>query len=73
MFPEGEVPEKAVTMGIRTLTSARSILVLSVGEEKAPATFSMLYARDDSVIPAAFLQLPRDVIVYADPEAAKNL
>ena len=73
MFPEGEVPEKAVTMGIRTLTSARNILVLSVGEEKAPATFSMLYARDDSVIPAAFLQLPRDVIVYADPEAAKNL
>ena len=73
MFPEGEVPEKAVTMGIRTLTSAGTILVLTVGEEKAPATFSMLYARDDSVIPAAFLQLPRDVTVYADPEASKNL
>ena len=73
MFPEGAAPEKAVTMGIRTLTSARNILVLSVGEEKAPATFSMLYARDDSVIPAAFLQLPRNVTVYADPEAAKNL
>ena len=73
MFPEGAAPEKAVTMGIRTLTSARNILVLSVGEEKAPATFSMLYARDDSVIPAAFLQLPRNVTVYADPEAAKHL
>ena len=73
MFPEGQVPEKALTMGIRTLTSARNILVLSVGEEKAPATFSMLYARDDSVIPAAFLQLPRNVTVYADPAASKNL
>ena len=73
MFPEGSVPEKAVTMGIRTLTSARNILVLALGEEKAPATFSMLYARDDSVIPAAFLQLPRNVTVYADPAAAKSL
>lgn len=73
MFPKGAVPEKAVTMGIRTLTAAKHIFVLSIGEEKAPATFSMLYARDDSVIPAAFLQLPRNVIAYADPAAAKNL
>ena len=73
MFPEMPVPEKAVTMGIRTLTSARNILVVALGEEKAPATFSMLYARDDSVIPAAFLQLPRNVTVYADPAAAKSL
>ncbi len=73
MFPEGQVPEKALTMGIRPLTSAREILVLTTGKEKAPATFSMLYARDDSVIPAAFLQLPRDVTVFADPEAAESL
>jgi len=37
---------------------AKKILVLALGEEKAQATFDMLYARDDSVIPAAFLQLP---------------
>ena len=73
MFPDREVPEKGVTMGVRTLASAKKILVLAVGEEKAPATFSMLYARDDSVIPAAFLQIPSNVTVYADPSAAKNL
>ena len=73
MFPDTEVPGRAVTMGVRTLASARRILVLAVGEEKAPATFSMLYARDDSVIPAAFLQIPSNVTVYADPSAAKNL
>lgn len=73
MFPDREVPEKGVTMGVRTLASAKQILVLAVGEEKAPATFSMLYARDDSVIPAAFLQIPSNVTVYADPSAAKNL
>lgn len=67
------VPEQACTMGIRTLVEAKKILVLALGEEKAKATFDMLYARDDSVIPAAFLQLPFDVTVYADPEAGQQL
>ena len=74
LFEDTEsVPEKAYTMGIHTLTEARKIIVICLGEEKAQATFDMLYARDDSVIPAAFLQLPFDVTVYADTEAAKKL
>ena len=74
LFPDAaSVPEKAVTMGIRTLTQAKEILVLAVGEEKAKAVFDMLYARDDSVIPAAFLQIPANVIVYADPAAGSRL
>ena len=68
-----EVPEKACTLGIHTLVEAKKILVLALGEEKAQATFDMLYARDDSIIPAAFLQLPFDVTVYADTEAGKKL
>ena len=74
LFPGGtSIPEKAVTMGIRTLTRAKEILVLAVGEEKAKAVFDMLYARDDSVIPAAFLQIPADVTVYVDPAAGSKL
>ena len=33
----------------------------------------MLYARDDSLVPAAFLQVPAEVTVFADEEAAKKL
>lgn len=74
LFPDGaSVPEKAVTMGIRTLTQAKEILVLAVGEEKAKAVFDMLYARDDSVIPAAFLQIPANVTVCVDPAAGSRL
>ena len=74
LFPDAaSVPEKAVTMGIRTLTQAKEILVLAVGEEKAKAVFDMLYARDDSVIPAAFLQIAANVTVYADPAAGSRL
>lgn len=73
-FPSAEaVPAYAWTMGIKTLVSARQILVLACGEEKAWAVFQMLYARDDSVIPAAFLQLPPEVTVFADPAAAAKL
>ncbi len=67
------VPEKALTMGIRTLCSARELMVLAKGAEKARAVYKMLYARTDSVVPAAFLQLPAEVTVYADPEAAAEL
>ena len=67
------VPEYGCTMGIRTLTEARKIIILCLGEEKADAVFQMLYARNDSVVPAAFLQIPFDVKVYADREAAKKL
>ncbi len=67
------VPERACTLGIHTLVEAKKILVLALGEEKAQATFDMLYARDDSIIPAAFLQLPFDVTVFADTEAGAKL
>lgn len=67
------VPRYAWTMGIRSLVSARRIFVLAYGAEKAWAAFQMLYARDDSVIPAAFLQIPPEVCVFADPDAAKKL
>lgn len=70
---EEKVPEKAVTMGIKTITDARDIIVLAFGADKAAAVFEMLYARDDSVIPAAFLQIPMNVTVYADAEASSKL
>ena len=74
LFGDAEsVPEYGLTMGIHTLVDARQVIVLASGEEKAKPVFDMLYARDDSIIPAAFLQLPPDVTVYADTDAAKKL
>lgn len=67
------VPETACTVGIRTLTEARQILVIAMGEEKADAVFKMLYGRNDSAVPAAFLQIPADVTVYTDTGAGSKL
>ena len=60
-------------MGIKTLVSAREILVLAFGEKKAEPVFKMFYARNDSAVPAAFLQLPFSVTVCLDSAAAAKL
>lgn len=70
---EEAVPAYAWTMGVKTVLEARQILVLAFGEEKAKPAFQMLYARDDSYVPAAFLQLPLNVTVYLDPAAAAKI
>lgn len=70
---ESNVPEYGYTAGIGTIIRSKNILVFSSGEKFADAVFSMLYARDDSVVPAAFLQLPPDVEVYCDTAAASKL
>ena len=70
---ELNVPQYAYTVGIKTIVSARRVLVMAFGAEKADAVFKMLYARDDSLVPAAFLQIPAEVTVYADGDAAAKL
>lgn len=70
---EDAVPEYGYTMGIYTLVWASEIIVLAFGEEKADAVHKMLYGRNDSSVPAAFLQIPRDVTVYLDEAAAAKI
>lgn len=70
---EENVPERGLTMGIKTITLAKEILLLAYGEEQAEPVFRMLYGRNDSAVPAAFLQVPANVAVYLDEAAAKKL
>lgn len=65
--------DRAVTMGIKTLTEASDIIMLAFGEEKADIVFKAVYGRTDSFIPAAFLQIPLQVTLYLDTCAANKL
>lgn len=67
------VPEYGLTMGINTICSAKEIMLLAFGDGKAEPVFKMLYGRNDSAVPAAFLQIPVNVAVYLDEAAAKKL
>ena len=70
---EEQVPAFGLTAGVKTVVEAKKILVLALGEDKADAVYKMLYARTDSFVPAAFLQLPLQVDVYLDENAAGKL
>jgi len=72
-FTEADMPEHAVTMGIHDLTKARHILLLAFGGDKAAAVYQMLYAKTTPYIPAAYLQIPLEVTVLLDEEAASKL
>ena len=69
----GAVSDIGTTMGIKSICSAGKIIVLALGEIRADAVFGMFYGRDDSTIPAAFLQIPPDVDVFLDEAAASKL
>lgn len=70
---EERVPVFGLTMGIKTLVEARETLIVSLGASHAKAVFDSLYGRDDSTVPAAFLQLYPNVTLYLDEESAAKL
>ena len=70
---EEQVPAFGLTAGVKTVVEAKKILVLALGGDRADAVYKMLYARTDSFVPAAFLQLPLQVDVYLDKSAAEKL
>jgi len=68
-----EVPTKAVTMGLRSIMNAKSIVLIATGENKAKAVKDMLEGPYSENCPASILQKHGDVTVYCDEAAAKLL
>ena len=68
-----EVPTHAVTMGIRTVMNARSIILMATGSSKADATARAINGPVTEEVPASVLQLHPDVEIYLDYEAAAEL
>ena len=67
-----DVPKQAYTMGIKNIMSAKKILLIATGENKAEALYQSLYGKITPNVPASILQLHNDVTVVAD-EAALSL
>ena len=64
-----QVPTKALTMGIRTIMSAKRILLIASGKAKADAMRKSLFGPITPQVPASVLQLHPDVTVVADKSA----
>ena len=68
-----EVPTQAVSMGIKTVMNARSIIFIALGESKAEIVKKMVCGEVTPEVPASVLQLHPDVEVYIDHAAAALL
>ena len=64
-----EVPTHAFTMGIKSIMSAKKILLLATGEKKAKALYDSFFGPVTPGVPASILQLHNDCIVIADEPA----
>lgn len=67
------VPKTAITMGIKTIMSAKKIILLASGESKAEAILKTVKGKITPRVPASILQLHNDVTLIIDKDAAKFL
>ena len=58
-----------VSMGIKNIMSAKKVLLLASGKNKAKAVYESFFGPIVPGVPASVLQLHNDVIVIADEEA----
>ncbi|TGY96780.1 glucosamine-6-phosphate deaminase [Petralouisia muris] len=66
---EKDVPRQAYTMGIQTIMSARKILVVVSGEDKAAAVKAVCFGPVTPQVPGSILQFHQDAILVADEAA----
>ena len=70
---EEDVPRQAYTMGIRTIMSARQILIVVSGADKADTVKKAFFGPVTPEVPASILQLHDNVILVADEAALSAL
>ncbi|NLJ90466.1 MAG: glucosamine-6-phosphate deaminase [Clostridiales bacterium] len=68
-----DVPRFAYTMGIKTIMSAKKILLVVNGKAKAKILKEVVTGRITPEVPASILQLHNDVTIVADSEALSLL
>lgn len=68
-----EVPKSAICMGIANIMSAKKIVIMAFGENKADAVKKMVEGSVTEEVPASILQNHSDVTLIVDQKAASKL
>ena len=66
-------PKAAVTMGISTMRSARRIILMAWGEDKANAVHDIVEGPVNPACPASWLQLHSNISIYVDENSGSLL
>ncbi len=69
----GEVPHKALTMGIGTIMGAKKILIIATGKSKAEAVKKMVLGKITPALPASILRFHPNTTLLLDSDAASLL
>jgi len=72
-FGVDNVPTQAITMGLATILESRKILLLALGEAKAPVLREAVEGPVSDRVPASYLQEHSDASVLMDGAAANEL
>jgi len=66
-------PEKALTLGIKTILKAKKLLLLASGEEKADAIKNLLMRKINKSYPVTFLNKHKNLIVIIDKKLKEEI
>jgi glucosamine-6-phosphate deaminase len=72
-FGEWNVPRKAITMGVETILSAKTVVLLAFGEHKAPVIRRAVEGEVSSSVAASYLQQHPSARIVLDTAAASEL
>ena len=67
------VPRHCITQGIGTILEARRLVLVALGEVKAPAVAALVEGPVTTMLPASVLQTHPDAVVIVDEAAASRL
>lgn len=66
-------PSMAITMGVQTMISAKKVVLMAFGEDKAHAVKMLSEQKVDPACPASYFQRHDDTVCYTDANAACEL
>lgn len=66
-------PRQAITVGISTMMTAKRIIMMAWGEDKAEIVSKVVEQRIDPMCPASFLQRHENISIYTDDNSASML
>ncbi len=72
-FGENNVPRRAITMGVATILSARRVIMMAWGENKAPVVREAVEGPISPIVAASYLQDHPNARVVLDTAAADSL
>ena len=72
-FESNRAPERAITVGMATISESREVLLLASGTNKANAVAAALEGDVSESMPASVLKRHRRAVLFLDEDAASDL